>query len=803
MSQLVVMNLGLGNFGIGFPVVTAQLWNAEAAVTMQFTGSLPAAAEIDRLYTQWQTLNAALLNRFRIRNLNAPNLSMIEFEIDEDEVTQVSRSDLDHCAIELRQRFNQWLSTTEFQPIDRTLRTQLRPTDEIRIVLTASRESVLKFPWVLWDFLDDFPDAELALSPPNYQPVRTATIAPQAQPKSQVKVLAILGDSTGIDIRRDRQVLEALPNATVEFLVEPTRSQINAQLWEAGWDVLFFAGHSSSGMTAATQRGELQINPTTALSVEQLKYGLRRAIAQGLKLAIFNSCDGLGLAWDLADLQIPQMIVMREPVPDRVAQRFVTELLSAFSQGRSLYLAVREAREKLQDLEDEFPGATWLPVICQNPAERPQTWQEWYQVPPERLPLLNRWRDWKPTLVGSALATGLVMGVRALGLLQSIELAAFDQFMQWQPRSTLDSRLLIITVTEEDIKDQKNEPRKGSLSDRNLNLILKKLDQFKPAAIGLDIYRDFDVEPNRSELAKFFRSSDRFFAICKRPDPVDDPTGILPPPEVPGDRLGFSDFVEDRDGVLRRQLLRMSANPISPCNPSESFAVKLAFHYLQSQGVKAGFTQGGDLQLGDRIYPKLGARSSGYQNLDAAGSQILLNYRGLPRQIAQQITVRQLLNEPINPKAIENRIILIGVVSNSSSDYWATAYGRSFGDRVPGVLLQAQMISQLISAGLKQRSLLLPWPVWLEILWIFGGAIGSGSLVIYLHQTKKSKLVKIVSGLIWIVTISGICFILMMNGVWVPWIPMLCVSGLSLWRFTPLDRSMSEISRSIHSGRST
>jgi hypothetical protein len=29
---------------------------------------------------------------------------------------------------------------------------------------------------------------------------------------------------------------------------------------------------------------------------------------------------------------------------------------------------VREAREKLQGLEDRYPCATWLPVICQNPS---------------------------------------------------------------------------------------------------------------------------------------------------------------------------------------------------------------------------------------------------------------------------------------------------------------------------------------------------------------------------------------------------------------------------------------------------
>jgi len=93
-------------------------------------------------------------------------------------------------------------------------------------------------------------------------------------------------------------------------------------------------------------------------------------------LAIFNSCDGLGIAKQLADLNMPQVIVMREPVPDMVAQEFLKYFLEGFAGGESLYLAVRDAREKLESVQREFPCATWLPVICQNPAEEPVSWQE-------------------------------------------------------------------------------------------------------------------------------------------------------------------------------------------------------------------------------------------------------------------------------------------------------------------------------------------------------------------------------------------------------------------------------------------
>jgi hypothetical protein len=129
------------------------------------------------------------------------------------------------------------------------------------------------------------------------------------------------------------------------FLVEPTRREINNHLWEKTWDILFFAGHSET----ENEEGKIYINPQESLTLSELRYGLRKAVEFGLKLAIFNSCDGLGLAKKLSDLQIPRMIIMREIIPDEVAQSFLTYFLDAFSTGKPFTFAVREARERLHD----------------------------------------------------------------------------------------------------------------------------------------------------------------------------------------------------------------------------------------------------------------------------------------------------------------------------------------------------------------------------------------------------------------------------------------------------------------------
>ena len=135
-----------------------------------------------------------------------------------------------------------------------------------------------------------------------------------------------------------------------------------------------FAGH---GITdRRKEKGRIYINSRESLTVGDLKRGLKKAIEGGLQLAIFNSCDGLGLAWELEELHLPQIILMREPVPDVVAQRFLRYFLGAFAGGQSLYLAMRQARERLQEdgSEETYLCASWLPIIYQNAAALPPTW---------------------------------------------------------------------------------------------------------------------------------------------------------------------------------------------------------------------------------------------------------------------------------------------------------------------------------------------------------------------------------------------------------------------------------------------
>ncbi|KAM3092138.1 CHASE2 domain-containing protein [Phormidesmis sp. 146-35] len=764
MSQLIVLNLGKGDWQQGWMTVTAQFWEPENSTPMQFTASLPPAPELENLYVRWQRFYenlSACKNWRRYRNDDP----IVNIEIDEADITHISDSEFNELCQELRDRINTWLYADQFRHIDRQLRTRLTLSDEIRFVITAENESVLQIPWCLWHFFEDYPKAELALSLANY--ARSLKVAPPAT--GRVKILAVMGSQQGIDITTDRELLEQLPNVELTLLIEPNCQVLNQQLWEPGIDVLFFAGHSSS-----RGQGRIQINQTESLTLDQLRHGLRHAIAQGLKLAIFNSCDGLGLAWDLADLQIPQVIVMREPVPDQVAQAFLKQFLIAFSGGQSLYRSVREARERLQAIESDFPCASWLPVVCQNPAEVPPTWQDWINQNSKTLkisqPAIQTLKSKiSRVLLSSFAVTALVLGVRSLGALQSLELWTFDRLLSLRPTEQPDSRFLIVTINEADIQAQTTKYRQGTLSDQTLLQLLNVLEQHQPRAIGLDIYRDFPTAPKFSELAARLRKSDRIIALCKGRDAKYDPTGIAPPPEVPETRLGFSDFLEDRDGILRRQILFMDHDPISPCKAPYAFGTQLALRYLITQNITPQFTSEGNLQLGSTVFHRLKRRTGGYQGIDAQGNQILLNYRAAstPGEVAPQIMLTDILTKQIDPNAIRDRIILIGVTASSTADTWATPYGSDALKRVPGVFIQAQMASQILSAVLDQRPLVWVWSGWIEGVWILGWAIAGGAIFwMQRSQIQQALITVAILGML-----PGISFVVFIQGGWIPLIP--------------------------------
>lgn len=761
LGKLVVLKLGTGSFEAGFSV-TLQIGDEDFRPILEITGELPPNPEIPLCYHQWQSIYRQL--KFSGRPIGIPKQSKQNH----------SWEDCQKAADNLIFQLNTWLSSPNFRPIREKWLEKLVPEDYIRVLLQTNDLRLQKLPWHLWDVLERYPKAEVALSAPSYEKFNR-----NSKPQSQVKVLAILGNSQGIDIQTDSQILAALPHATTTFLVEPSSKDLTDQLWEQDWQILFFAGHSATD--GSSHEGKIDINHTESLTISQLKYGLRKAVEKGLHLAIFNSCDGLGLAREFADLHIPEIIVMREPIPDRVAQQFLKYFLEAFARGESLYIAVREARERLQGLETEFPCATWLPVIYQNPATMPLLWRELHrnhnsqQITPLAKTPTRRGIKLRKALytviLTSIVTTALLMGVRYFGFLQSWELMAFDYMLRLRPQEKPDSRILVIEVTEEDVQAQ-SDNRRGSLSDEALDKLLAKLESYKPRVIGLDIYRDYAVQPTYPKLAARMKNSDRFVAVCQVSNPQTNNPGIKPPPEVAPNALGFSDIVIDADNVVRRHLLALTPPPSSPCTAPYALNVQLALRYLHGEGIQLQFTPDGAWQLGQLTFSPIEAHTGGYQGIDALGHQILLNYRAFPNleAIASRITLQQALNGKLQPDAVKDKIVLIGTTAESFRDYSLTPYPSSQGksQQIAGVCLQAQMVSQLLSAALDGRPLLWTWYIWGEVIWVWGWAITGGLLAAYLRQPSYLGLA--VGGIF--LSLYGFCLILLiLYSCWIPFVP--------------------------------
>ncbi|MEB3279313.1 MAG: CHAT domain-containing protein [Lyngbya sp.] len=381
LSRVVVLSLGRGNLHIGFPSVSVQIRNQTSSVLAQFVASLPPEPALIELYQSWKIVYQSLCQRYAL-------LSLSDEEEDEDDdleielggVTNVSQVSFEELNNQFKAQLNSWLKSESFSPLEKQLRSHLDPSQEIRVILETPDEILRRLPWQNWQFVQDYPHAELALSQPEYRIPQSSQVKPT---KTAVRILAVFGNSRGIDLTTERKMLQNLSDAEPQFLINPTRQDFETHLANSrGWDILFFAGHSQT----QSQTGRIYLNdhPTeNSLTLEELSTSLQQAIFNGLKLAIFNSCDGLGLAKALEHLHIPTVIVMREPVPNYVAQEFLRHFLETFAiQRLSFYRSVQQARFQLQTLEDEFPGASGLPIICQNPSVAAPTWLQLGGNPP-------------------------------------------------------------------------------------------------------------------------------------------------------------------------------------------------------------------------------------------------------------------------------------------------------------------------------------------------------------------------------------------------------------------------------------
>ncbi|OKH35957.1 hypothetical protein NIES2119_18330 [[Phormidium ambiguum] IAM M-71] len=411
-----------------------------------------------------------------------------------------------------------------------------------------------------------------------------------------------------------------------------------------------------------------------------------------------------------------------------------------------------------------------------------------YWQRPKNLPI-----TYKPVIWASIGVTALMLGLRQgvtlsipglrLGLkLEPLELAAYDQFVRFATREAnatshspnFDPRLLVVAVTEQDIQNLRQWP----IPDGKMAELLTKLEQHQPRVIGLDIYRDLPVPPGNDRFLQYLQKSDRLVAICKLSE--SNSLGVAPPKALSPKQIGFSDLIIDPDGVIRRALL-FAIKAQGKCTTSSAFSYQLASRYLAFEGIESfkattegtlGFRSNKKVKNGRQIkpvlFPRLDSNAGGYQGADVRGYQILLKYHSA-ENVARQVTLTQVLNNQVPGEWIRDRIVLIGAVAASIDDAFYTPYSatQTQQHKMPGVVVHAQIVSQILNAVLDNRALPWYWPDWAETLWIWGWAILGG---VGAWKLRHPLLLGI-SGIVAFGVLSSISFGIWLSSGWVPLVP--------------------------------
>ena len=370
-----------------------------------------------------------------------------------------------------------------------------------------------------------------------------------------------------------------------------------------------------------------------------------------------------------------------------------------------------------------------------------------------------------PHLVGllvSMLVFLCILGLRAAGLLESMELSAYDVFLRLrQATSERDSRIVLISISEKDIQNQGRWP----LSDATLARMLSILVAGKPRAIGVDIYRDVPVPPGREALKEVLSKNPNVVAIMKF---LGGGRGHIPPPAVLADtdQVGFADMIVDPGGIVRRGILFLDDGK----NVFFSFSLRLALRYLAGENIvpRPNPLHPEYLRLGPTTIQPFETNDGGYVRADSRGYQFLLDFKGLPKGF-RSYSLTDLLSLAIDPKTLNGRIVIVGVTAESVKDFFFTPFsrGHTADQRISGAALHAHIVSQLIRYGLGENAPVSTPDEWAESLWILFWTLAGGSVSVRVRSARRFLLLASAGLLILGLAAYG----MFSRGWWIPQVP--------------------------------
>ena len=329
--------------------------------------------------------------------------------------------------------------------------------------------------------------------------------------------------------------------------------------------------------------------------------------------------------------------------------------------------------------------------------------------------------------------------------LQQQELAFFDYAQVRANYTPKEERIVIVGITEEDIRQLQVD----TLEDKTLATLLQRIKEQKPIAIGLDVVRDLPVGEGIEQLEEIFRSTPNLYGVGKFTGVKDDPFfhKIDSPPILrEKGRVGDVSIMVDNDGVVRRGNLF----PTTGENGVPSLGLIVAHRYLVENGYEEKTSPSKDLQIGEVVFPTFEASDGGYLNADAGGYQILMNWYHPPQSLPQ-VSVTDVLSGNIADDLFKDKIVLIGYYTISvKQDILSTPLRHINNQKTPrssfGVEIHANLVSYLIGTVMDGQPLLKSVSNAIESVILTVWIVLTGTLVWCLKRIK-SPLALFASGL--------------------------------------------------------
>ncbi|MGA1795227.1 MAG: CHASE2 domain-containing protein [bacterium] len=346
------------------------------------------------------------------------------------------------------------------------------------------------------------------------------------------------------------------------------------------------------------------------------------------------------------------------------------------------------------------------------------------------------------------------------GYMEVLELAAYDRYVCLNTRgNALDPRIVLITISEEDIQGMKKWPLTDSLLAQAVNLLMS----YKPRVIGVDIYRDIPVPPGREALSEVLHDSSDIVTVMKIGDAGSAGVG-RPYVLEDNDRTGFNDILVDSDGIVRRGLLFLDDGEVV----YPSFSLLLAMLYLDDAGIVPQPDQNDPehMRLGRTTMVPFEADDGGYAGADARGYQFLLDFRGAKAPF-RSLSLTELLSGRIEEDTIEDTIVLIGSTAESLCDFFHTPIKTGSDRRMSGVELHAHITGQLLRGAVEGKGPMKSPDEGVEWAWIFLWGIMGGLIALWRLPLIRFS-ITVISGLLVLVVCT---FFIFARGWWVPVVP--------------------------------